>query len=92
MFQKKEWKKKENNLNINRENYHKLYMLLCVVDLKQNIMAESNIKWKVKQLKKDGLTIEQIQDFAKEQMLKNNRADTVRFWQNVHNNVYIHYT
>lgn len=55
-------------------------------------MAESNIKWKVKQLKKDGLTIEQIQDFAKEQMLKNNRADTVRFWQNVHNNVYIHYT
>jgi biotin operon repressor len=54
-------------------------------------MAESNIKWKVQQLKKEGMTIEEIQSFAFKQMQQGGRADTIRFWQNVHNNVTIHY-
>jgi len=60
--------------------------------LTYKMMGKSNIKWKVEQLKKEGMTIEQIQDFAIKQMRENTRADTVRFWQNVCNNVYIHYT
>lgn len=55
-------------------------------------MSKSSIKWKVEQLQKEGMAIEQIQEFAINQMKKNTRPDTVRFWQNVCNNVHIHYT
>lgn len=54
-------------------------------------MAQSRIQWKVQQLKADGMSIEEIKDFASKQIGIADRADTSSFWSNVHNNVHIHF-